>query len=335
MKNYQEILEKYREIFLERKNVVGVGYGKKEKNGKSTDEEAIVVLVKKKLPSNKLKEEEIIPQQVENYKTDVIEVGDLQLMSQRTSKMRPARPGISISHYEVSAGTLGAIVTKKDSDEPLILSNNHVLANITNGRDGKAEVGDPILQPGKYDNGKEDNDIIASLYDYVPIIKNGEDKVKCPVARTVENVTNHILHYFRPDYSFKLYKEKGENIVDCALARPENTDDIDDSILDIGRVEGVKKPEIGIRVQKSGRTSGLTKGNIKVVNTTVEVKMNETEKVKFYDQFITEPLSQAGDSGSLVLDEDRNAVGLLFAGSTDATVCNNIQNVIEMLEIEF
>jgi hypothetical protein len=52
------------------------------------------------------------------------------------------------------------------------------------------------------------------------------------------------------------------------------------------------------------------------------------------DQIVTSNISQGGDSGSLVLDENNNAVGLLFAGSDKATIFNRIQNVFRELKVE-
>jgi hypothetical protein len=44
-------------------------------------------------------------------------------------------------------------------------------------------------------------------------------------------------------------------------------------------------------------------------------------------------MSQGGDSGSAVLDEENNLVGLLFAGSDTTTIINRIQNVFSALDI--
>jgi hypothetical protein len=100
-------------------------------------------------------------------------------------------------------------------------------------------------------------------------------------------------------------------------------------------VLGVTEPEINMEVKKSGRSSGLTKGRIVAIEATLTVNMNETDTAVFEDQFITTPLSKPGDSGSLILDMNNNAVGLLFAGSEKATVCNRISNVLEKLSVKF
>jgi hypothetical protein len=49
---------------------------------------------------------------------------------------------------------------------------------------------------------------------------------------------------------------------------------------------------------------------------------------------MTTPFSQQGDSGSLVLDFERKAVGLLFSGSPQITVINPIASVLSALDAE-
>ena len=44
-------------------------------------------------------------------------------------------------------------------------------------------------------------------------------------------------------------------------------------------------------------------------------------------------MSQGGDSGSAVLDDDDRLVGLLFAGSDSTTVINRIEHVFSALGI--
>jgi hypothetical protein len=42
-------------------------------------------------------------------------------------------------------------------------------------------------------------------------------------------------------------------------------------------------------------------------------------------------MSQGGDSGSAVLDNNNNLLGLLFAGSETSTIINRIENVFSAL----
>jgi hypothetical protein len=165
----------------------------------------------------------------------------------------------------------------------------------------RASFNDAILQPGPDDGGTL-GDRIAGLYKWVKLKRGGQ-----------------------------------VNYVDCALALPDNDADFRDDILDIGVPSGVNTdPYLGMRVKKSGRTTGLTTGEITDLYATVQVVYDEpVGTLLFEDQIITTYMSQAGDSGSLLCGEDNRAVGLLFAGSLSATVYNKISRVIEALKQAF
>ena len=147
MDRFLNTMKSHRKKLLRRKNVVGVGVGIKLTRGEDTGKKAIIVFVQKKLPESDIFRTEVLPEKIDGLETDVVEIGTVKLLG-RTDRMRPTQPGVSIGHYKSTAGTLGAIVKDLKTGEKLILSNNHVLANATNGRDGRSQLGDPILQPG-------------------------------------------------------------------------------------------------------------------------------------------------------------------------------------------
>ncbi len=128
-----------------------------------------------------------------------------------------------------------------------------------------------------------------------------------------------------------------ENRVDCALARPTNPDMFSDEIPHIGIISETKAPTLGMKVRKYGRTSGYTEGTITLLNATVNVGYSTStgpRTARLVGQVITEPLSQGGDSGSLICDATENkAVGLLFAGSDLATIFTPIDTVLSALNI--
>ncbi|MDD2553313.1 MAG: hypothetical protein PHP51_01905, partial [Desulfotomaculaceae bacterium] len=240
----------------------------------------------------------------------------------------------SVAHYKSTAGTLGALVNDKATKRLMILSNNHVLANGSTIQEVRAKTGDPVLQPGPYDGGKP-ADRIGTLYRYVPLVKNVA-KSDCPVAMAVSAAATWLLKIVKNDYEVRLYKHfKTENTVDCALAKLDSIEAVESSIMDIGHIGEISEAKPGDKVQKSGRTTGLTRGVVKSIGTTVQVEMKEDEKIWFSDQVVTDMPSQPGDSGALVLKENRDVVGLLFAGSDKLTIFNRISNVIDRLAIEF
>jgi len=97
---------------------------------------------------------------------------------------------------------------------------------------------------------------------------------------------------------------------DCAVATLNNSRQISTTIMDFrGGIKGVVNPTIGMRVTKSGRTTGTTRGMVEGVST------NELTVVPIPGQW--QELSSGGDSGSIWLEEmSHAAVGLHYAGET-------------------
>ena len=209
-------------------------------------------------------------------------------------------------------GTLGALVQDASGNQ-YILSNNHVLA-----RTNLATIGEDIIQPGLIDQvpvcAKDTNDAVADLSAFVTI-------------------------------QFKIKGTVPTNTVDAAIAqvRPGAVDP-SGSILDIGVINSaVVAPSLGLAVVKSGRTSGLTHGNITAVNVTVDISYSKTcgagnQTARFVNQIFVSPgtFLAGGDSGSLMVEDVAvapRAVGLLFAGSSTVAVANPIQLVLNSFTV--
>lgn len=211
-----------------------------------------------------------------------------------------------------------------------ILSNNHVLANSNNGA-----IGDPILQPGPYDGGKWPNDRIADLSEFVTIVfQESQPPGECGITRFVAGLLNigaKIVGSRSRLRSITLQAEN--NLVDAAIARPVDDRDVSPEILEIGTIQGIAEGSLGMAVKKSGRTTALTTGEIIQVDVTVDVQYDTGKIARFTDQLMGGAMSQGGDSGSAVLDNRNNLVGLLFAGSDTTTIFNRIQNVFSALNL--
>jgi len=296
-----KLKDEFEEKLLSLKGVVGVSVGFKVKDGKKTSVLSIRVLVKKKrgkLWMKLLSPDAIVPESIRGFPTDVVEVGEIIALQKRTDKWRPSPGGVSIGHKAITAGTFGGLVKDRATSKIMILSNNHVLANSDMTNNQTAYKGDSILQPGKYDGGKDPADRIAKLERWIEIN---------PFAA---------------------------NEVDCAVAVPLSESDVDPVILEIGKVSRVIEPALGMPVQKSGRTTGLTKGEITDLNATIRVQYPGGYIVTFKGQLLTGPMLQGGDSGSLLLDMNRMLVGLGFAGSDQVAVFNKISKVLEALKVD-
>ena len=267
--------------------------------------------------------------------TDVVEVGEFRFLNQRWSQMRPAQPGVSIGHYKITAGTFGAVVWDIETGEPFILSNNHVLACGTSGRDGKAGLGDPIVQPGAADGGTADKNQIAVLERFIPIEMGGRVPA-CLATRSVELAMNRWLRVSGSPVQVEVITRplaRPCNLIDAALARPLDPRLIDPYILELGKVRGVCDAGLGLRVRKSGRTTGVTEGEIQVIDATVTVVYSGDTTATFTEQILTDNMAEGGDSGALLVDKNMNAVGLLFAGSDKSTIYNKMTTVVDRLGV--
>jgi len=303
-------------------NVVGYGKGFKVKDGKRLDQLACVVLVTEKRPRAALAAGELIPSRFDGMWTDVMQVGHVIAHQTPTDRWRPAPGGVSIGHYLITAGTLGLVV--RINDRKVILSNNHVLANSNN-----AVIGDAILQPGPYDG--DDDNLIARLEDFEPI-QFGTAPPTCPIAEGFAQVSNVISKLLGSSHRVKAFIENqaAVNVMDAAIAMPINQADVVESVLDLGVIKDVTAPSLGMKVTKSGRTTGVTKGTITLVEATISVSYGTGKNATFEKQIITTNMSQPGDSGSLLASEGKlTAVGLLFAGSDQVTIHSPIQPILD------
>lgn len=301
-----EVQEKHEAELLGLQGVVGVAASLKMKAGKVTKSWSLTALVEEKQPSEKVPSESLVPGEVEGVQTDVVEVGKIDFLT-FTGRVRPALPGFSIGHHNITAGTFGCLVRdirrcccKLEKDcgcsatrqecpgDYLILSNNHILADLNRG-----QPGDLILQPGPFDGGVFPADGVATLERFEPIVFS-----RSPAPA-------------------------GYNLVDAAVARPTFSRNVTASIIGLVMPRGIDQAFVGRRVVKLGRTTQVTTGRVLAVNATIPVGGIAV----FRHQIITTAMSAGGDSGSLLMDFNLNAVGLLFAGSPFITIHNHIADV--------
>lgn len=321
---------RHQAALLAKPNVIGLGIGLKAVAGRRTERLCLATLVRRKLPRAALEAEALIPDQVDGIPTDVVEAGEVRALAGRTTRLRPAPGGVSLGHVLVTAGTLGCIVRDRATGEALILSNNHVLAN-----GNQAEPGDPILQPGAIDGGQEPADVLAALERFGEI-QFMRQPATCPVARGLVRAANALAAWAGFHHRLEAWREDplAVNRIDAAVARPLVEGDVLPEVLDIGPVRGTRPAELGLKVRKSGRSSGLTSGEIIVLDATITVGYGEST-ARFSGQIVTTAMSQPGDSGSVLVESGGpRAVGLLFAGSDQVTLHNPIEAVLSALAVE-
>ena len=319
-----KVLHKKQLSLFKKKGVVATGIGYKIVDGEQTDELALVCSVDKKYPISELNKQDLIPSILKGIRTDVVETGVIKAL--HTNRHRPAPGGVSVGHVDITAGTLGCVV-KNSANHRHILSNSHVLACSND-----ASIGDPIIQPGAHDKGVYPADHIANLVAFVPI-SFGNAQSTCPISKYFVKIINGALCITGSKTRLQSVKQAEINLVDAAIAIPLKDEYISDEIMEIGKIEGVKKDLLGMNLKKSGRTTGLTVGKVQQINVTVQVQYGEGKIATFTDQIMAGPMCEGGDSGSAVLTEDNYLTGLLFAGSDNTTICNRIENVFDLLNI--
>jgi CARDB protein len=251
-----------------------------------------------------------VPATLDSIPVDAQVTGQFVAFSDPTTRQRPAPLGFSVGHPLITAGSIGARVIDAQA-RVFVLSNNHVLANSNN-----ASIGDAALQPGPYDGGTS-ADQIGTLYAFKPIdFSGGSNNIDAAIAlSSTSNLSNASP------------TDDGYGTPNGAIFGDANNDGTFDN----------KNALLNLNVQKYGRTTKLTKGQITGINGTVTVCYEVylifcLKSATYSDQLIVSPgaFSGGGDSGSLIVSDDagKNPVGLLFAGSSTQTIANRIDLVL-------
>jgi hypothetical protein len=194
------------------------------------------------------------------------------------------------------SGTIGYFCTRKSNwprrKEVHLLSNSHVFADL---RKSEIDDGDLIMQPSP-----------------------GEPAGHRPIGALV----NFSALKFDGD-------TKEPNHIDAAIARLWGPQPHKPVIPLIGAVRGYvekKDIEIGEAACKFGRTTGYTEGRIFSIYLDIWIRYDRTGQSAFFaNQLLIEPtlpkfakFVAKGDSGSLVVDGRQHAIGLIFAGASEA-----------------
>jgi PKD repeat protein len=248
-----------------------------------------------------------LPAALEGIPTKVVFTGMIVAYADPKARFpRPVPIGVSTGHPDITAGTIGCRVID-EMGNVYALSNNHVYAN-----QNDATLGENVLQPGPYDGGQDPADAIGTLYAFAPInFSGGDNTMDAAIALSSEEYL-------------------GISTPADGYGTPSSTLKTDNLLNDVA-------------VQKYGRTTGLTKGNIAEINVTVDVCYEVrglifcVKQARFVDQIGISPgsFSAGGDSGSLIVTDDgnKNPVGLLFAGGSTRTFANPIGAVLEAFDV--
>lgn len=295
------LLEQATEELKRYSGVTSVEIGIKETGRQLTQELAFRVYVQKKKPADQLSPGEKIPEEIFGVKTDVIEY-DIPVLHSDESKYRPLKGGIQIGNDARAAlGTFGCIARRNSDNALVALSNYHVMMDSKQATDS-SEIGQPT---------------------YV-------DCCCCSCDDIGEVVASQL-----------------DGTVDCAIAKIKSGIIATNTIRLIGGdVFGSNNAVVGTStVTKVGRTTDRTTGTI--ISITHSTPSNATEGIPARtNQILIKPdpgvpmFSDHGDSGSVILNSDKEVVGLLWGGYSSPsnplngyTVACPIANVLSALNI--
>ena len=207
----------------------------------------------------------------------------------------------------MTIGTLGCFV-KHTEGQISLLSNNHVVAGENGGQRGT----DRIAQPG---SAAATDSHIAVLREFAQILfspQGASPRAGNAVLNTVDAGIATLIGGvdFRPGYA---------------------------SHHGLPEVHGAVEAEDGDRVFKVGRTTGLTWGTVASIATTVGPVGFHSGPAWFRDSIEVEgeagvPFSAPGDSGSVVVRESGEIIGLLYAGNGQVTYACPILAVLAAMD---
>jgi hypothetical protein len=310
-------------------NVHATGVGIRMKQGKVVENEFVI----KVYVFDKFQLGESTPELTKQYKDVDIDVEPLPIqhallkqtpkkstkkstnitIKDHRSRKRPIVGGVSIAPInEAFVGTLGCFLQRSSNGvkQVFALSNNHVLED-TN----RLPIGTLIVQPGPEVEPSKPGDVFAALSSFIPLqFSNGRLD---PVV----------------------------NVLDAAIAIVA-----DERLIKKGSILGIKNynPQLGVavpgmRVIKSGRTTGVTTGIVTATRVNgVQINYGTRTSLRiatFNDtiQIVSEvegkPFSLPGDSGSVIVDQATGKpVALLFAGDGRTTTACDIGGICKQFQ---
>jgi len=161
------------------------------------------------------------------------------------------------------------------------------------------------------------------------------------IGRTIHQPTSARAAFAKLT-AWKTISPNGSYTFDAAIANALIGDyhTISSRILEIGDLCPTPlRARVGLTVCKSGRTTGLTCAFCTATGAAVRVSYGDFTAL-FEDQDVftatEDTFSAPGDSGSLIVDRDSHCpVSLLFAGSSEMTIGNPIQHVVDHFGLSF
>ncbi len=313
MDHADSVLRQVRESWMERAGVTAVDLGFKWSDGQMTDQLAIRVHVNKKLPLLEIAEEDRFPKEVEGVPVDVIEATyGVQELPNPESQLEFAVDGRHRRFDDIPIG--------------VSIGSPNTTAGTLGAKVFDEETGQAMILSNWH--------ILVGALPAVtgtPIWQPGA----ADGGRSDNNIFAELARFILGPY-------------DAAVAKLTGSRPVKSETLEGTPIEDVTSPQLGMRVWKSGRTTGLTQGFIDGINMTLSMNYGAAGVRTLRDvlRIIPVPgsppteISAGGDSGSVWVDQvTGKAIGLHFGGEVgnapEHALANDIVPVINWLQVQF
>lgn len=366
-------LDKVRRRWLRRPGVAAVDVGFPIRDQVlQRDEVAVRVHVQRKRPLDELASDEVFnarggePTRIDGVAVDVIEAAygatatgqgvagpTDRDVDRRLRRGSPLMGGLSVGNPRISAGTLAAIVWDVRDGSPHILSNWHVLAGSVPASCGQGRPGNARPEPHYHALAGIEPHYhgLAGPEPHYHSASGGAPHLQAAAVGEPIYQPARFDGGTSPDTVARLSRLRLDRHMDAAIARLTGARAYCADILELGPCQEAEEPQLGMRVHKSGRSTGLSEGIIDGLSLSTVITYPHGAH-SFDDQVHIVPpepwpapgaepeTSAPGDSGALWINKDSGkAVGLHFGGDvvgsqeSEHSLANPITKVLEVLEV--
>ena len=306
----EAVLESVRKNWLKKPGVTGVDLGFKWKGGQMTDTLSIRVHVARKKLNIELNEMELFPTEIQGIPVDVIEAS-YAAQTSATSKPEMAVEGRGKRYDEIPLGvSVGSRYATAGTLGAKVIDQATGAEMILSN--WHVLAGQKNVKPG------------------LPIWQPGWIDGGTRVENTIAELSRWVLGPY-----------------DAAVARINGARKVKNETVEGRPITKVTVPKLGMRVWKSGRSTGLTEGFVDGIRMTAPILypgvgtrfLEGVFRIIPRPRSIRDEMSIGGDSGSVWVDEESGAaIGLHFAGETgnspEHALAHDINLILDHLRVK-
>ena len=283
------------ERFMASRNVIGYAVSRyKFVRGQRVEpgRPVVIVFVARKLPPHAVPREELVPPRLKvggvEVLTDVVEMAQPSAVpapraagAAQAGRHRPVPSGVSGAAATSSACTIGPFF-RGPGGEVYAVTCAHCAARIDVSCEVGGAPGNPFLQPSPFDGGRMPEDAIG-------VVAWASDIARPQIEWDVALVRVH------------------EGVGVAPVIYGANVPVVD--------IRDVTPRDMGARVLKSGRSTGVTYGEIVALGGSVKVHYGACGTAVAVNAVVTTKMIERGDSGAALVTAGGELLGIMFAVS--------------------